>query len=157
MEHQYIVRKKDITNEQKQLHHPLDATSIRHTRSLGDKVGLTKVGVHCVTLKPGDKSTVEHVHKVSDEYAYIISGEGKVFLDDKEFSLFAGDFVGFPANGPAHTIINSGSSDLIYIMGGDRPPFDIVHYPGLQKQLYVYEEKGARKREVVDDKNLSSM
>jgi uncharacterized cupin superfamily protein len=74
MDQQYIVRKKDLTNEQKELPHPLDAAAVRHTRSLGDKVGLTKVGVHCVTLSPGNKSTVEHVHKLSDEFAYIISG-----------------------------------------------------------------------------------
>eukprot|EP00026_Physarum_polycephalum_P014904 Phypoly_transcript_15471.p1 GENE.Phypoly_transcript_15471~~Phypoly_transcript_15471.p1 ORF type:complete len:158 (+),score=14.90 Phypoly_transcript_15471:87-560(+) len=157
MDQQFIIRKKDLANDQKELPHPLDSLAVRHTRSLGDKVGLTKVGVHFVTLKPGNRSTVEHVHKISDEFAYIISGAGTVTLDGNTFSLSEGDFIGFPANGPAHTIINNGDQDLVYIMGGDRPPFDVVRYPNMKKQLYVYDEKGQRKKDVADDVHISQM
>lgn len=63
--------------------------------------------------------------------------------------------MGFPANGPSHMLTNIGAQDLVYLMGGDRPQYDVCFYPDEQKQLYVYPDaENNRKRDWVDAKDV---
>lgn len=123
--------------EEKRNVHQFNDKAIRHTRSLGGIAGLTSIGIHLVRVEPGDETTQHHNHEMSDEFIYILSGEGTLFLGDDAFTIKQGDFAGFPMHGPAHSMKNTGSEDLVYLMGGGRPPVDICNYPKIQRRMYL--------------------
>lgn len=147
----YILKSAEIEAlpENKNVHQ-FNENAIRHTKSLGDLVGLTSVGFHLVRVEPGDETTQHHNHECSDEFVYILSGSGTLMLDDEEIEIEAGDFAGFPMNGPAHSMKNTGQDDLVYLMGGGRPNIDICNYPNIQRRMYIV--KG--EKEYVDLENL---
>jgi uncharacterized cupin superfamily protein len=136
--------------------HFLNPEARRRTMSLGDAAGLRGIGVHLTILAPGDTSTEQHVHTRGEEFIYIVSGRGTVLLDSERHAVQAGDFLGFPAGGPAHGMLNTGSEDLVYLVGGDRPDFDVVDYPRLGKRLYLYQGKDGRQNDLVDREDLKS-
>lgn len=137
--------------------HPLNPRAKRKTLSLGDETGLRKIAIHVNVVAPGDETTELHVHQGVDEFAYILSGSGTVSLDDGEHEVSAGDFIAFPARGPAHAMKNTGSSDLVYLVGGDRADFDVCDYPRLAKRLYVSKVEDARRLDFVDYKDVRSV
>ena len=116
--------------------HPLDPTSVRHTRSLGDAVGLATIGVHLVHLKPGKTSSVYHFHHHDEEWIYILSGRGIAEIGDEKLRVGPGDFMGFVAGSLPHSLMNTSAEDLTYLVGGNRLPFDACDYPRIRMRRY---------------------
>lgn len=133
-----IVRSAEMAAKLEQRSHPLNPQVERQAVSLGDLAGLQLCGVHYTVLKPGREATVTHHHQFADEFLFILSGRGELRLDGKPYELNTGDFVGLPARGPAHTLLNPGTEDLIYLVGGNRPAFDVCDYPQLGQRVYLY-------------------
>ena len=115
--------------------HPLNANAVRHTRTLGDLSGLRNLGVHLVRVEPGHATTEYHLHLAEEEFLYILSGRGTAEIDGREIPVGPGDFLGFPAGGPAHVMRNDGPGDLVYLMAGERRAADVVDYPRKKKRL----------------------
>lgn len=134
--------------------HPLDDGAQRKTMSLGDLTGLTKIGVHLNVLAAGAHSTVPHYHKFTDEFIYIIQGQGLLNFGDEKLTVKSGDFVGLPAHGPAHSVLNNGIDELSYIVGGNRAEFDVCDYPSMNKRLFVYSDKSKRQLDFFDVEEL---
>lgn len=130
-------------------HHPLDPSARRQAMSLGDLTGLTECGIHLTILKPGDISTVQHSHQFADEFIFVISGKATLTLDDRQVEISEGDFIGLPAKGPSHLVTNTGEADFTYLMGGNRPKFDVCDYPKLAKRVYLYYAGDRRSRDFV--------
>ncbi|MDA0265697.1 MAG: cupin domain-containing protein [Cyanobacteria bacterium] len=116
--------------------HPLNPRAIRHTKSLGDAVGCTHLGVHLVRLAPGDDSTQYHRHHAEEEFIYILSGRGLAEIGDDTIEVQPGDFMGFAPNSLAHGLTNPFDEDLVYLMGGTRLDYDICDYPKVNQRLY---------------------
>lgn len=116
--------------------HALDPASVRHTRSLGDAVGLATIGVHLVRLKSGKTSSVYHFHHHDEEWIYILSGCGVAEIGDEKFEVGPADFMGFVAGSLPHSLTNPNPEDLVYLVGGNRLPFDICDYPRIRKRRY---------------------
>ncbi|KAJ7475940.1 cupin domain-containing protein [Mycena latifolia] len=129
-----ILRAATIQSLLKPRSHPLDASRVRVTASLGDQVGLTKLGVHKTTLAPHMKSTVEHYH---DGVGLLLcAGEGE------DTPVAAGDFIGFPATTRQPHSFQAGEGGLEYLTGGSREPVDVCHYPLIKKALVVNRARG---------------
>lgn len=132
-----LLRAKDIDAMPEEARvHALDPASVRHTRSLGDAVGLATIGVHRVRLKSGKTSSVYHFHHHDEEWIYILSGRGMAEIGDEKFEVGPGDFMGFVAGSLPHSLTNPNSEDLVYLVGGNRLPFDICDYPRIRKRRY---------------------
>ncbi|RMD80105.1 MAG: cupin domain-containing protein [Gammaproteobacteria bacterium] len=116
--------------------HFLNPEADRLRKSLGDAVGLSRIGVHLVRLEPGRDSTEHHLHHDEEECLYLLSGEGTLQLGEEAFEVGAGDFVGFPAGGPAHSLRNTGSEPLLYLVMGQRLEHDVADYPRRGQRLY---------------------
>ena len=102
----------------------------REKRPLGDLFGLTNFGVNLTRLKPGAASSLRHAHTRQDEFVYILEGEPTLLTDAGETPLHPGQCAGFPAgSGNAHTLVNRGTSDVVYLEIGDRTVGDVVSYP----------------------------
>ena len=115
--------------------HQFNDAAVRQTRPLSPQCGMAKIGVHLVRLVPGAHSTEHHYHDNDEEFLYVVSGRGVAHIGDEQFEVGPGDFMGFPAPSPAHSLHNPYDEDLVYLMGGERNTNDVVHYPRLQRSM----------------------
>ena len=130
----------------------LNDNAKRTNKSLGDVVGLKNLGFHIIEVFPGYESTEYHVHHFEDECVYILSGQATVTIDETDYEVSAGDFIGYPAGGLAHTMKNTGSEVLRCIVTGQRLTHDVGDYPRLGKRLYRY----GQSNDLVDVNDISN-
>jgi len=97
---------------------------------------LNNIGVHLVTVEPGKDTTEYHKHYYEEECIYVLSGSGTLVIEGESFPFETGDFVGFPANTAAHSLNNTGSETLIFLVMGQRLEQDVADYPNQDKRLY---------------------
>ena len=134
----YIVRRNEIeAMEGLAKTHYLNKNARRINKSLGDLVGLKNIGFHIIKVLPGHESTEYHVHFCEDECVYILSGNATVTIDETDYEVSTGDFIGYPAGVP-HTMKNTGTEVLRCIVVGQRLTHDVSDYPRLGKRLYCY-------------------
>jgi uncharacterized cupin superfamily protein len=115
--------------------HPLNRSSEMHYVSLSDAVGLQRIGVHVIRLRPGKESCVYHSHTTEEEWIYILSGHGLAEIDGDEHEVGAGDFMGFPTPSVGHHLKNPFTEDLVYLVGGERREIEIGEFPRLGKRV----------------------
>jgi uncharacterized cupin superfamily protein len=128
----------DIQNMQSQRRvHSLNPNAIRLTKSLGDAVGLTQIGINLVTIMPGHASAEYHRHLYEEECVYVLSGCGQVEIDDKAYDISTGTFIGFPAQGKAHGFSNNSTEPLVLLVTGQRLVHDVCEYPRKKKRLHI--------------------
>lgn len=84
-------------------------------------------------LPPGKKSFPLHSHAVTEEALFVVSGTAKVRTPDGLTPIGPGDYVSFPAGGPAHQVINDGTVPLVYLGLSAPKGFDVVEYPDTGK------------------------
>ena len=130
--------------------HHLNPAAVRTDKSLGDEVGLGNIGIHLISIAPGDKSTEFHSHKYEEEAIYVLSGYGSEVIGDETHRIGPGDFIGMPANGPSHETINDGAEPLVCLVIGQRLAQDVVDYPRKGKRLY----RNSGQRDMVDYRNI---
>lgn len=115
--------------------HQFNENAVRMTRTLGVPCGLEHLGVHLIRLEPGFDSTQFHYHDADEEFVLILSGNGKAYIGDATFDVGPGDFMGFPAPSPGHGLHNDSDTDLVYLVGGESNPADVVHYPWIRRTM----------------------
>lgn len=120
--------------EQRRIHQFNDNAQ-RLTRTLTDSLGLQCMGLHLVRLEGGRDSTQFHYHDTDEEFLYILAGRGIAQLGEQSIEVGAGDFMGFPAPSCGHGLHNPFPEDLVYLMGGERNPADVVHYPRIRRTM----------------------
>jgi uncharacterized cupin superfamily protein len=126
--------------------HFVNPRAVRINKSLGDAAGLKNLGVHMMTVAPGEHSSEYHFHRYEDEAIYVLSGHGMAVIGDVSYEIGPGDFLGFPGGGPAHETINDGSELLVCLVIGQRLAQDVVDYPRAGKRLY----RNSGQRDIVD-------
>jgi len=146
----YLSAEKIAAMEGVRRVHTLNPAAIRMDKSLGDEVGLKNIGIHLISIAPGDKSTEFHTHRYEDEAVYVFSGHGTEIMGETKQKIGPGDFIGFPAGGDAHETINDGTEPLVCLVIGQRLPQDVVDYPRKSKRLY----RNSGQRDMVDYGNL---
>jgi len=135
--HKLILKAKDIeAMEGERRIHFLNPNADRIRKSLGDAVHLNNIGVHMIYVEPGKDTTEYHIHYYEEECIYILSGSGTLIIDGESFPFEKGDFVGFPANTAAHSLKNTGSETLVFLVMGQRLEQDVADYPNQKKRLY---------------------
>jgi uncharacterized cupin superfamily protein len=93
------------------------------------QLGGTRLGCGLWELPPGKKSFPLHAHLVTEEALFVLSGSAKVRTPAGETPLGPGDFVSFPAGGPAHQLVNDGAEPLVYLGISTGESADVVEYP----------------------------
>ncbi len=133
--------------------HQFNDNAIRLTRTLGERVGMQRIGVHIVRLPSGRESTQYHYHDADEEFLYILEGRGVAEIGGESYEIGAGDFMGFTAPSEPHTLRNPFDEDLVYLMAGERNPNDVVHYPRIRRTMI----KGPGPRRWVDWDDLHEL
>ena len=126
---------------EKRFEHPINPKGRRHSRALGDATGLEQIGVQLVRIAPGDETTEHHFHHFEEEFIYVLAGRGLAEIGEESHEVGPGDFMGFGPNSLAHSLSNPHEEDLVYLLGGTRPVFDVCDYPRAKKRLYVWRDE----------------
>ncbi len=113
--------------------HPVEPRAHRDHRSLHTVTGLTRQAVRWVRVAAGHRSTAYHTHERTDEWVYLMRGRATARVGDDRFQVEAGDFLAHPAGGPAHVM--ESETPLVYLVGGQIDPDDVVTYPEAGKQF----------------------
>lgn len=130
----YLVRTRDLgAAEAVRIRHPLNPKSEVSLQRLGERTGMSRVVVTLARVPPGKESFIPHAHLRDEEFLYILEGEGTALIGDAELPVGPGDFMGFPSDGTPHHLKNTGSGDLVYLMGGERSPVEVARFPTVGK------------------------
>jgi uncharacterized cupin superfamily protein len=150
----YLIRTSEYDESSfKQRAHGLDDTAVRHTISLGDICGLTKLGVHLVRIPPHSKSSTLHWHQTDDEWVYVLeSGAAGATLvtlpqgekETREETIRKGDFIGFKAGTGLGHVICTADEEVVFLCCGTREPMDVCTYPLKGKKLLIDRRGGPR-------------
>lgn len=134
--------------------HDLNENAVRSTKSLGAATGLVNLGFDLMTVMPGREASEYHRHLYEEECYYILGGNGEVIIDNVSHAVRAGDFLGFPANGLAHTLRNTGSEPLTFLAARQMLVQDVCDYPEKGLRLYMngYQEAFVKISNVVQPK-----
>lgn len=115
--------------------HPLNPNSEIHMRDLSAAVGLQRAILRISRVPPGKESFIYHAHHHEEEFVYILSGRGMAEIDDQDYEVGPGDFMGFPTPSVAHHLWNPFEVDLVYLMGGEHRHAEIGEFPRLRKRV----------------------
>ncbi len=132
--------------------HPLNPNSEAQFFRLSRPAGLQRAHVNLLRVPPGKEAFMLHRHSVQEEWSYIVEGEGTAQIGEEKIKVAAGDFIAFPLNGKAHTIVNTGTGDLVYLTGGEDTPHDIGYFPSVGKMI-VFKPDGI---DLIDDSAAKS-
>lgn len=134
-EKKFLVKADEVAENAAGFSHPWNPNSEIIGTRLSTLVGLSRLGVSRVCIPAGKESFVYHSHHREEEWIYILSGRGVAEIDDEEFEVAAGDFMGFPTPSVAHHLRNPYDEDLIYLMGGENLDVEIGDFPRLGKRM----------------------
>jgi uncharacterized cupin superfamily protein len=129
-----LVRVQD-RGEELAFSHPYNPRSELHGFRLSALAGLSRTAVYLARLPPGKESFVYHRHHGEEEWMYVLSGRGVAEVGDAEHAVGPGDFLGFPAGGPAHHLRNDGDTDLVYLSGGEHHTVEVGDFPRLGRRI----------------------
>lgn len=105
--------------------------------SLSRLAGLQRAQVGIARIPPGKDSFAYHAHLLEEEWAYILSGRGIAEIDGEPLDVGPGDFMGFTSASPPHLLRNPFDTELVYLMGGETLPLDVVEFPTLGKRYLL--------------------
>ena len=117
--------------------HLLNPDAIRSAKSLGHATGLSSLGFQIMTVMPGHEYAEYHRHLYEEQCFYILSGIGEAIIEESPYAIGPGDFLGFPKNGVAHTIKNTGTEPLVMLSARTHLEQDVCDYPRRGKRLYM--------------------
>ena len=130
-----LLRAAEIEQSADSFSHPWNPDSLVVGTRMSELTGLQRVGISKVTIQPGKESFLYHSHHCEEEWIYILSGRGVARIDDEEYEVAAGDFMGFPAPSVAHHLTNPFNEDLVYLMGGESRDVEIADFPDLGRRM----------------------
>lgn len=130
-----LLRAADSAAKMSKHSHPWNPDSEMIGVQLARLAGLTRTGVSLARIAPGKESFVYHSHAREEEWLYILSGTATAEIDGADYEVGPGDFMGFATPSVAHHLRNTGSEDLVYLMGGENRDCEIADFPKLGKRM----------------------
>jgi uncharacterized cupin superfamily protein len=99
--------------------------------SVGEKLGLTRIGIHHVRVPPGRRISYPHAESAEEEFVFVIEGRPDAWIDGVLHPLSPGDSVAFPAGtGICHTFMNNTAEEVRLLVVGEKPkPENRIRYP----------------------------
>lgn len=132
----FIVRAEKAFEFKDSLSQPWNTDTIIPATQLERLTGLTRSRVHLLRVPAGQEGSEYHSHQCEEEWIYVLRGQGMIEIDDTEYVLGPGDFVGFPAGGPPHQLSNPFKRSLVCLIGGERKDVDIEDFPRVGRRLF---------------------
>ena len=120
---------------------------------LAERVGGRDIGANVTTVPPGKAAFPLHHHHGNEEHFFIISGNGVLRLGAANHAVKPGDYIVTPPGGAelAHQLVNTGTTDLVYLALSTKRLPEVVGYPDSGK-TGVTVEGMAQRRFLVEDR-----
>ena len=134
-ERKVLIKADEVAERAGSFSHPWNPNSEIIGTRLSTLVGLSRTGVSLIRIPTGKESFVYHSHHREERWIYVISGRGVAEIDDEEFEVATGDFMGFPAPSVGHHLRNPYDEDLVYLVGGENLDVEISDFPRLGKRM----------------------
>lgn len=135
-EPKHLIRTRNLkAADFRTIGHPYNPMGLVSLSALSDRAGMKRVHLALARLAPGKESFAPHAHQAEEEFVFVLEGRGTAIHGDERFEIGPGDYIGYPTDGLAHAIINSGTEDLVYLMGGERSEVDVVHFPAAGRRI----------------------
>ena len=131
----FLLKASEIAEKSATFSHPWNANSEINGTHLSPLVGLKRTGISLAKILPGKESFIYHAHHREEEWIYILAGKGIDEINEQEFEVAEGDFMGFPTPSVAHHLRNPFSEPLVYLMGGENLDIEIADFPRLGKRM----------------------
>lgn len=155
---QFLIRANEIAEQEAHFSHPWNPESSLYGTHLSQAIGLKRVGVSLVRIPAGKESFIYHAHDREEEWIYILAGRGIAEINNEDFEVSAGDFMGFPTPSVAHHLRNPFDEELVYLMGGENLDVEIAEFPRLGKLMLrrgksvdIFDASDAKGFEPLDD------
>ena len=103
---------------------------------------MSRAHVTLARLPAGKGSFAYHAHMLEEEWVYILSGRGVAEIDGQSHEVGPGDFMGFATPSVPHLLKNPFAEELVYLMGGEDKPLDVLDYPSLGKRYLLIGSAG---------------
>ena len=99
--------------------------------SVGERLGLTRIGIHHLRVPPGRRISYPHAESAEEEFVYVIEGRPDAWIDGVLHPLTPGDCVSFPAGtGICHTFMNNTDDEVRLLVIGEASKVENrIHYP----------------------------
>jgi uncharacterized cupin superfamily protein len=112
-------------------HYRGDEEKMGFDASIGEKLGLTRIGIHHVRVPPGRRISYPHAESAEEEFVFVVAGHPDAWIDGELFPLQPGDSVAFPAGtGICHTFLNNTHDTVRLLVVGEKPkPENRIRYP----------------------------
>jgi uncharacterized cupin superfamily protein len=136
-ERKVLWRASEIEQRQREFTQQLNPDSLFAGAGLSRLAGMQRAHVSLARIAPGKDSFAYHAHLLEEEWVYILEGEGIAEIDGVEHRVGPGDFMGFAAPSVAHLLKNRSDRELVYLMGGEDKPLDVLAYPHLGKRYLL--------------------
>jgi uncharacterized cupin superfamily protein len=99
-----------------------DTEEMGFEASVGEKLGLTRIGIHHVRLPPGRRTSYPHAESAEEEFVFVIEGRPDAWIDGELHALEPGDSVAFPAGtGISHSFLNNTNDEVRLMVIGEKP------------------------------------
>ena len=108
-----------------------DVEEMGFDASIGEKLGLTRIGIHHVRVPAGRRTSYPHAESAEEEFVFVIEGRPDAWIDGVLYPLQPGDSVAFPAGtGICHTFLNNTADPVRLLVVGEKPkPENLIRYP----------------------------
>jgi uncharacterized cupin superfamily protein len=145
-EPRHLIRTKMLPDsEARHIRHPLNPKSDVFIQPLSERVGMQRAVLSLARVPPGKESFLLHAHEHDEEFLYILEGEGTAEIGEQRVKVGPGDFMGFPIDGTPHHLVNTGVTDLVYLMGGERSALEVTRFPSAGKTIiFKVDQTGAK-------------
>lgn len=120
------------TLEDPEVHHYAgDDEPMSFDAPIGERLGLSRIGIHHVRVPPGRRTSYPHAESAEEEFVFVLKGRPDAWIDGVLYPLEVGDSVGLPAGtGICHSILNNTTEEVRLLVVGDRPqPENRIRYP----------------------------
>ena len=112
-----------------------DGSSFRGQRKrVGMTIGAQKLGYSFFNVAPGKTAFPYHTHTGNEEMMHIIEGSAVLRFGSEEITVSKGDVIACPPGSDyPHQLINTGVTDLTYLVVSTMEYPDISQYPDSNK------------------------
>ena len=130
--HPHIINLSELAWEK--INGPTGSPFGGERKRVGVKIGALKLGYSFFNVAPGKTAFPYHTHTGNEEMMYVIGGAATLRFGSDELEVTAGDVIACPPGSDyPHQLINTGASDLTYLVVSTMEYPDISQYPDSNK------------------------
>lgn len=130
--HPHIINLSELAWEK--INGPAGSPFGGERKRVGVKIGALKLGYSFFNVAPGKTAFPYHTHTGNEEMMYVIGGTATLRFGSDELEVTAGDVIACPPGSDyPHQLINTGATDLTYLVVSTMEYPDISQYPDSNK------------------------